>query len=95
MSHGGCVVPGRAGVVAGVEGRQVGDGQDARVLVQGSNLGPGDALGRYTVLGPGDLEGRVAAVDGALDRHPLPQGQVPTQGERTQLGRHCGDGTLT
>lgn len=71
------------------------DGEDGTVLVELPHLGTRHAPGRHPVLGPGYLQGGVPPVDRTLHRDPLPEGQVTTHHEGTQLGRHCGGGQVT
>lgn len=95
MGDGGGVVGGGAGVVAGVDGGEAGDGEDARVLVQLPHLYPGYSLRRLTVFAPRHHQRQVAPVHRALDAHTLPEGQVLPKAEWLHLGRHCGEVTLT
>lgn len=95
MGDGGGVVGGGAGVVAGVEGGEAGDGEDVRVLVQLQHLCTRDLLRRHAVLGPCHQQRRVAPVHRALDAHTFPEGQVLPKAEWLHLGRDCGEATLT
>lgn len=95
VAHAGGVVGGRARVVAGVQRRQVADREDGRVQVEVADLHAAHALRRHAVLRPRHLQGRVPAVDRALHRHALAQGQVAPEGEAAQLWWHCDNVALS
>ena len=86
--HGGGLVVGDAGVVAVVDGREVGDAEQAGELV----VVDGDAqVGRNgaAVLLPGEVDGVVARDDHAGDEHALADG-VALHLKGLDVGRFCG-----